>query len=109
MCSRAIDHGDSNLQNQGSIEKFRNGNVVEASLGLFWKPIPNGLTFDNMTLQPHPDDIAECVLKTFNALPAKFKPRHLADGRREWVPLAGIVLSRGDRRSKTIEDMCRKC
>jgi tRNA-specific adenosine deaminase 1 len=33
-------------------------------------------------------------LDTFNALPQKFKPRTLADGRREWSPLAGIVLSR---------------
>lgn len=56
----------------------------------------NGLTFDNMTSQPRPDDIADCVLKTFNAVPAKFKPRQLADGRREWVPLAGIVLSKGE-------------
>ena len=43
--------------------------------------------------RPHTDAIADCVLQTFNALPAKFKPRKLADGRREWVPLAGIVLS----------------
>ncbi|KAF2171248.1 hypothetical protein M409DRAFT_63606 [Zasmidium cellare ATCC 36951] len=47
-----------------------------------------------MTNLPHPDEITDCVLKTFNTLPAKFKPRRLADGRREWVPLAGIVLSR---------------
>jgi tRNA-specific adenosine deaminase 1 len=43
-----------------------------------------------------PDDIAACVLDTFDALPSKFQPRKLADGRREWVPLAGIVLSRGE-------------
>lgn len=43
---------------------------------------------------PHPDAIADCVLNTFNALPQKFKPRTLADGRKEWSPLAGIVLSR---------------
>ncbi|KAK0268260.1 hypothetical protein LTR91_011714 [Friedmanniomyces endolithicus] len=43
---------------------------------------------------PHPDAIADCVLAAFKALPAKCKPRTLADGRREWVPLAGIVLSR---------------
>lgn len=41
------------------------------------------------------DSIASCVLKTFNALPQKCKPRKLDDGRREWVPLAGLVLSRG--------------
>jgi len=46
---------------------------------------------------PHPDAIADCVLNTFNALPQKFKPRILADGRREWSPLAGIVLSRRTR------------
>jgi len=43
---------------------------------------------------PHPDAIAECVLSAFRALPVKYKPRKLADGRREWVPLAGIVLSK---------------
>lgn len=43
----------------------------------------------------HPDAIADCVLAAFHALPAKCKPRHMAGGRREWVPLAGIVLSRG--------------
>ena len=43
---------------------------------------------------PDPDAIADCVLDTFNALPQKFKPRTLADGRKEWSPLAGIVLSR---------------
>ena len=42
----------------------------------------------------HADAIADCVLNTFNALPQKFKPRTLADGRKEWSPLAGIVLSR---------------
>lgn len=41
---------------------------------------------------PHPDAIADCVLQAFRALSPKFKPRKLADGRREWVPLAGIVL-----------------
>lgn len=49
-----------------------------------------------MASQPHPDAIADKVLNTFNALPAKFKPRQLGDVRREWVPLAGIVLSRGE-------------
>ncbi|KAK4548645.1 hypothetical protein LTR36_009556 [Oleoguttula mirabilis] len=44
---------------------------------------------------PHPDAVADCVLSAFHALPAKCKPRKLADGRKEWVPLAGIVLSRG--------------
>ncbi|KAK6429841.1 hypothetical protein LTR95_014013 [Oleoguttula sp. CCFEE 5521] len=43
---------------------------------------------------PHPDAIADCVLAAFNKLPAKFKPRALAKGGRESVPLAGIVLCR---------------
>jgi len=42
------------------------------------------------------DIIARCVLDAFNLLPAKRKPRGtssgLAEGQREWVPLAGIVL-----------------
>ena len=46
-------------------------------------------------MPPHADAISDCVISTFNALPTKFKPRKLVDGRREWVPLAGIVLSRG--------------
>ncbi|KXL48388.1 hypothetical protein M433DRAFT_69883 [Acidomyces richmondensis BFW] len=48
-------------------------------------------------MPPHPDAIADCVLATFHSLPAKCKPRTLADGRRECVVLAGIVLSRGRR------------
>jgi len=42
-----------------------------------------------------PDEVANCVLSAFNALPAKRKPRKREDGSREWVPLSGIVLSRG--------------
>lgn len=57
----------------------------------------DGKPFNAMPSEPHPDDIADCVLTTFNSLPAKSKPRQLADGRREWAPLAGIILSRGDR------------
>jgi len=42
------------------------------------------------------DAIADCVLTAFDALPAHRKPRlpssGLKPGRREWVPLAGIVL-----------------
>ncbi|OQO03109.1 hypothetical protein B0A48_11364 [Cryoendolithus antarcticus] len=45
---------------------------------------------------PHPDAIADCVLAAFNKLPAKFKPRALANGGRESVPLAGIVLCRAN-------------
>ncbi|KAK3629053.1 hypothetical protein LTR56_018289 [Elasticomyces elasticus] len=46
-------------------------------------------------MPPSSDAIADCVLSAFKALPAKCKPRGSADGRREWVPLAGVVLSRG--------------
>ena len=45
------------------------------------------------------DAIADCVLAAFDALPSHRKPRDtssgLKPGRREWVPLAGIVLSKG--------------
>ncbi|KAI5275117.1 adenosine-deaminase domain-containing protein [Aureobasidium subglaciale] len=47
----------------------------------------------------HADAIADCVLAAFDALPAHRKPRlpssGLKAGRREWVPLAGIVLESG--------------
>ncbi|KAL2350901.1 adenosine deaminase/editase [Cryomyces antarcticus] len=43
-----------------------------------------------------PDRVADCVLSTFASLPAKYKPRALAPGSREWVPLSGIVLSKGN-------------
>ncbi|KAL1797573.1 hypothetical protein ACET3X_004179 [Alternaria dauci] len=39
--------------------------------------------------------IADCVLRAFAQLPEKRKPRPRHDGAREWVPLAGIVLSKG--------------
>jgi hypothetical protein len=42
------------------------------------------------------DAIADCVLATFDQLPDKRKPRPRNDGSREWVPLAGIVLSKGN-------------
>ncbi|OCK96011.1 uncharacterized protein K441DRAFT_554588 [Cenococcum geophilum 1.58] len=41
------------------------------------------------------DAIADCVLSTFDSLPAKRKPRQRDDGAREWVPLSGIALSKG--------------
>jgi hypothetical protein len=49
---------------------------------------------------PSADAIADSVLSAFDRLPKKFQPRVIdnsASGeqqRREWVPLAGIVLSR---------------
>lgn len=49
-----------------------------------------------MTPPSLPDNIANSVLDTFSTLPAKYRPRQLPEGRREWVPLAGIVLSRGE-------------
>lgn len=45
------------------------------------------------------DAIADCVLDAFDALPPHRKPREpssgLKAGRREWVPLAGIVIDIG--------------
>lgn len=42
------------------------------------------------------DAIAQLVLEAFERLPRKRKPRAESDasGRREWVPLAGIVVER---------------
>ncbi|KAH9873258.1 hypothetical protein J1614_005656 [Plenodomus biglobosus] len=51
------------------------------------------------TMTPDADAIADCVLATFDQLPEKRKPRARGHGLREWVPLAGIVLSQGDRLS----------
>jgi tRNA-specific adenosine deaminase 1 len=49
-----------------------------------------------MSMSALEDQVADLVLNTFDALPAKRKPRPTReDGTREWVPLAGIVLSRG--------------
>lgn len=38
------------------------------------------------------DEIADCVLKAFDALPNNRKPRVYSPTRREWVTLAGIVV-----------------
>ncbi|KAJ5058090.1 hypothetical protein J3E72DRAFT_246274 [Bipolaris maydis] len=48
-------------------------------------------------MAPDPDAIARCVLDTFDSLPDKRKPRPRSHGAREWVPIAGIVLSKGNR------------
>jgi len=48
-------------------------------------------------MHPPADAIADCVLATFDRLPEQRKPRARAPGQREWVPLAGIVLSQGRR------------
>ncbi|KAI6886061.1 hypothetical protein KC360_g2006 [Hortaea werneckii] len=55
-------------------------------------------------MPPHPDTIAECVLSAFHALPTKCKPRRIGDGRREWVPLAGIVLSKAPPDTDVVHD-----
>lgn len=47
-------------------------------------------------MPPNPDAIADCVLAAFKALPLRCKPRVHPNGIREWVPLAGIVLGRGN-------------
>lgn len=39
--------------------------------------------------------VASLVLNRFHALPARSKPRIFPDGRREWIPLSGVVLARG--------------
>ena len=46
-------------------------------------------------MTPAPDAIADCVLATFDQLPARRRPRPRGDGEREWVPLSGIVLAKG--------------
>lgn len=61
-------------------------------------------SFPGSIPDPDPDAIADCVLKAFNALPPHRKPRRaspeLKAGRREWVPLAGIVIDSGYKRMK---------
>jgi hypothetical protein len=47
-------------------------------------------------MNPDADAIADCVLEAFAQLPDKRKPRLRTDGSREWVPLSGIVLAKGD-------------
>lgn len=46
------------------------------------------------------DEIANHVLRAFDALPAKFKPRSYETAATEWVPLAGIVVTSGMRLHK---------
>jgi len=41
------------------------------------------------------DDIVAAVLRNFEALPASFKPHNRGNGNQEWVPLSGIVITRG--------------
>ncbi|EME49525.1 hypothetical protein DOTSEDRAFT_58742 [Dothistroma septosporum NZE10] len=58
-----------------------------------------------MTPSHDPNSIAGCVLDTFDTLQPRYKPRTLPHRQREWVPLAGIVLSRGhvpDASTKTL-------
>ena len=42
-----------------------------------------------------PDDIADVVLKAFDALEQKRKPVIRGPGSKEWVPLSGIVAQGG--------------
>lgn len=42
------------------------------------------------------DEIASCVINAFQKLPTKFKPARLKAGVQEWIPLAGIVLHKGN-------------
>lgn len=41
------------------------------------------------------EKIVEAVLDTFDGLPARFKPQGRGNGIQEWVPLSGIVITRG--------------
>jgi len=55
-------------------------------------------TFDQKptTMTPDANAIADCVLEAFDRLPEKRKPRPRNDASREWVPLAGIVMCKGN-------------
>jgi hypothetical protein len=68
---------------------------AHTGLGTTTKCIPSSSIRTRMLAvsTPGPDAIADCVLATFHQLPDKRKPRPQADGAREWVPLAGIVLA----------------
>lgn len=60
------------------------------------RQMPHRLPFLSLSnMPPAPDDVQACVLCAFDALPAKCKPRARDSTAREWVPLAGIVLSKG--------------
>ncbi|ETN38085.1 uncharacterized protein HMPREF1541_07709 [Cyphellophora europaea CBS 101466] len=41
------------------------------------------------------EKVAQAALDCFSALPQKCKPRTAAGGRKEWTPLAAVVISRG--------------
>lgn len=41
------------------------------------------------------DNIVDVVLKQFDALPAKRKPALRPNGSHDWIPLSGIVLTKG--------------
>lgn len=47
-------------------------------------------------MTPDANAIADCVLEAFDQLPEKRKPRSRNDASREWVPLAGIVMCKGN-------------
>lgn len=41
------------------------------------------------------DAVSDLVIRTYESLPSKCKPRLRTDGAREWTILCGIVLSKG--------------
>jgi hypothetical protein len=41
------------------------------------------------------DDIADCVLKTFESLPKKYKPAQRTASQHECTVLSGIILEKG--------------
>ena len=56
------------------------------------------------------DKVAQCVLEAYDRLPASRKPRGpgsgLGEDRREWVPLAGIVMQGMLGSSAVMETSC---
>lgn len=43
------------------------------------------------------DQVANCIHGVFDSLPAKCKPRTSTNGVREWIPLSGIAIIRGNK------------
>jgi len=64
-------------------------------------PLPVPPPSSQMAPVPVPDAVADCVLASFDRLPARRKPRPRSDGVREWVPLSGIVLAKGTDNAST--------
>lgn len=49
---------------------------------------------NNNTIVELSERIANLALDTFDALPARCKPRNLLNGQTEWTPMAAVILSR---------------